>query len=101
MIIKFKKIIAVLTISILAIFTFVSCSEKQVASTDDCGTVRMGDFDWDSANIHAAISSFILEKGYGCTVEITKGSTTPIMAAHYDKQLDVLVEVWYDNIIDN
>jgi glycine betaine/proline transport system substrate-binding protein len=101
MIIKSKKIIAVLTLSILAIFTFVSCSEKQVASTDDCGTVRMGDFDWDSANIHAAISSFILEKGYGCTVEITKGSTTPIMAAHYDKQLDVLVEVWYDNIIDN
>ena len=77
MIIKFKKIIAVLTISILAIFTFVSCSEKQVASTDDCGTVRMGDFDWDSANIHAAISSFILEKGYGCEVELVAGATMP------------------------
>jgi len=62
---------------------------------------RLGDFDWSSANIHTAISAFILEKGYGCQVEVTKGSTTPIMAAHYDKQLDVITEVWYDNIIAN
>jgi glycine betaine/proline transport system substrate-binding protein len=34
-------------------------------------------------------------------VSVTKGSTTPIMAAHYDKQLDVITEVWYDNIIAN
>ena len=62
---------------------------------------RLGDFDWSSANIHTAITQFILEKGYGCEVSVTKGSTTPIMAAHYDKQLDVITEVWYDNIIGN
>ena len=62
---------------------------------------RLGDFDWSSANIHTAITQFILEKGYGCEVSVTKGSTTPIMAAHYDKQLDVITEVWYDNIIAN
>ena len=43
--------------------------------------VHLGDFDWDSANIHTAIAGYILEKGYGCKVESTKGSTTPIMAA--------------------
>ena len=62
---------------------------------------RLGDFDWSSANIHTAIADFILTNGYGCQVEVTKGSTTPIMAAHYDKQLDVITEVWYDNIIAN
>ena len=62
---------------------------------------RLGDFDWSSANIHTAIADFILTNGYGCKVEVTKGSTTPIMAAHYDKQLDVITEVWYDNIIAN
>ena len=70
------------------------------ANAGDC-KARLGDFDWSSANIHTAITQFILEKGYGCEVSVTKGSTTPIMAAHYDKQLDVITEVWYDNIIAN
>ena len=70
------------------------------ANAGDC-KARLGDFDWSSANIHTAITTFILEKGYGCEVSVTKGSTTPIMAAHYDKQLDVITEVWYDNIIAN
>ena len=61
--------------------------------------VHLGDFDWDSANVHTAIVSFILEKGYGCEVEVTKGSTSPIMAAHYDGQLDIITEVWRDNIV--
>ena len=46
-------------------------------------SVHLGDFDWDSANIHTAISSFMIEHGYGCDVEVTKGSTTPIMAAFF------------------
>ena len=78
--------------SMLAVFT-TSANAKCKA--------RLGDFDWSSANIHTAITTFILEKGYGCEVSVTKGSTTPIMAAHYDGQLDVITEVWYDNIIGN
>ena len=78
--------------SMLAVFT-TSANAKCKA--------RLGDFDWSSANIHTAITTFILEKGYGCEVSVTKGSTTPIMAAHYDGQLDVITEVWYDNIIAN
>ena len=79
---------------------FVSSLLATSANAGDC-KARLGDFDWSSANIHTAISQFILEKGYGCEVSVTKGSTTPIMAAHYDKQLDVITEVWYDNIIAN
>ena len=26
-----------------------------------CGKVHLGDFDWDSANVHTAIASFVLE----------------------------------------
>ena len=42
----------------------------------------------------AGFFGFILEHGYGCEVEVTKGSTTPIMAAHYDGQLDIVTELW-------
>ena len=79
---------------------FVSSLLATSANAADC-KARLGDFDWSSANIHTAITTFILENGYGCEVSVTKGSTTPIMAAHYDKQLDVITEVWYDNIIAN
>ena len=64
-----------------------------------CGKVPLGDFDWDSANVHTAIASFVLEKGYGCKVEVTKGSTTPIMAALFDQQIDIVTEVWRDNLV--
>ncbi|MDC6465708.1 glycine betaine ABC transporter substrate-binding protein [Pelagibacteraceae bacterium] len=80
---------------------FASVLALGTTSANAACKARLGDFDWSSANIHTAISAFILEKGYGCQVEVTKGSTTPIMAAHYDKQLDVITEVWYDNIIAN
>ena len=88
-----KKLgLSVLFASVLALGT--------TSANAEC-KARLGDFDWSSANIHTAIADFILTKGYGCKVEVTKGSTTPIMAAHYDKQLDVITEVWYDNIIAN
>ena len=87
-----KLSLSVLFASILALGT--------TSANAEC-KARLGDFDWSSANIHTAIADFILTNGYGCKVEVTKGSTTPIMAAHYDKQLDVITEVWYDNIIAN
>ena len=87
-----KLSLSVLFASVLALGT--------TSANAEC-KARLGDFDWSSANIHTAIADFILTNGYGCKVEVTKGSTTPIMAAHYDKQLDVITEVWYDNIIAN
>ena len=64
-----------------------------------CGKVHLGDFDWDSANVHTAIASFILEKGYGCKVEVSKGRTSAIIAALFDQQIDIVTEVWRDNLV--
>ena len=87
-----NKLLAVSAISVALVPGVVSA---------DCGKARLADFDWSSANVHTAIVGFILEHGYGCEVEVTKGSTTPIMAAHYDGQLDIVTELWYDNIVAN
>jgi len=65
----------ILSLVFLAFVALGASSAKAACST------HLGDFDWDSANIHTAIASFIIEHGYGCDVEVTKGSTTPIMAA--------------------
>ena len=77
----------------------ISLSLMPAIASADCGKARLADFDWNSANVHTGIVQFILEHGYGCEVETTRGSTTPIMAAHYDSQLDIVTELWYDNIV--
>ena len=38
-----------------------------------------------------------MQHGYGCNVEVTKGSTNPILAALIDGQLDMIFEHWTDN----
>ena len=78
---------------VLSLLSFFSLSSF---SANAC-TVKVGDFDWDSANIHTAIGSYIMEHGYGCNVEVTKGSTNPILAALIDNQLDIIFEHWTDN----
>ena len=79
-----------LVLSLLSFFSLGSLSANAC-------TVKVGDFDWDSANIHTAIGSFIMEHGYDCNVEVTKGSTNPILAALIDNQLDIIFEHWTDN----
>jgi len=85
--------------NLLLSFVFAGVMALGTTSANAACKVHLGDFDWDSANVHTAIVSYILEKGYGCQVEVTKGSTSPIMAAHYDGQLDIITEVWRDNIV--
>jgi ABC-type proline/glycine betaine transport system substrate-binding protein len=93
--------IAVVGAGILAALAFTMQPKKEEVATasSDC-SIELGDFDWNSAKLHSAIASVILEEGYGCKVNVTTGSTLPIMTALYDGQLDVVMEVWYDNIID-
>ena len=54
-----KKLFLVL--SVLSVFCLHSFS------TSAC-SVNIGTFDWDSANIHSVIASYILENGYVCDV---------------------------------
>jgi len=85
--------------NLLLSFVFAGVMALGTTSANAACKVHLGDFDWDSANVHTAIASYILEKGYGCEVQVTKGSTTPIMAALFDQQIDIMTEVWRDNLV--
>jgi len=85
--------------NLLLSFVFAGVMALGTTSANAACKVHLGDFDWDSANVHTAIASYILEKGYGCEVQVTKGSTTPIMAALFDQQIDIITEVWRDNLV--
>ena len=61
---------------------FLAVSALGTTSANAACKVHLGDFDWDSANVHTAIVGYIIEKGYGCNVEVTKGSTSPITVSY-------------------
>ena len=83
-----KKLFLVLSVSsLLCLHSF---------SANAC-SVKIGSFDWDSANIHSVIASYILKNGYDCDVEITKGRTNPILASLIDNKIDIIFEHWTDN----
>lgn len=60
-----------------------------------CGTLSIAEMTWGSAAITAHIDKFILEKGYGCTVQIVPGDTMPTFASmNGEGRPDMAPEIW-------
>jgi glycine betaine/proline transport system substrate-binding protein len=60
--------------------------------------VMFGDMDWDSNRFHTAVARFILEAGYGCKTDAIPGSTIPILTALARGDVDVVMEIWKDQV---
>ncbi len=60
--------------------------------------IILGGLDWDSNTFQNEIVKFVLEKGYGCEVDVIPGTTIPLLTALAKGNLDILMEVWHDNI---
>lgn len=78
------------------------------AAKADCGDVSITEMDWASGIIVTAISSFILEQGYGCSVTKVPSASTPALASVAETgEPDILTEIWtngapaYDGLIDD
>jgi len=55
----------------------------------------MADMNWASANLMANVDKIILEKGYGCEVELIAGATMPTFTSMNEKGApDVAAEQW-------
>lgn len=65
------------------------------AALAECGRVTVANMNWQSAEVLAEIDKIILEKGYGCDVELVPGDTMPTLTAMIEKgQPDVAPEAW-------
>ncbi len=60
--------------------------------------VMFAGLDWNSSRIHVAIASHILEHGYGCETDSLPVSTLPAVAGMVRGDVDVMMEVWTQNI---
>lgn len=51
----------------------------------ECGDIKMAEFNWASGELMANVDKYILEKGYGCNIELVVGGTTAIFASMNEK----------------
>ena len=71
-----------LLFSVLIILGFTSFSG--IANTG-CGKVVVANQNWASAELMAEVDKVILEKGYGCEVELIPGATMPTFTSMDEK----------------
>ena len=50
-----------------------------------CGKVVVASQNWASAELMAEVDKVILEKGYGCSVELVPGATMPTFTSMQEK----------------
>lgn len=62
--------------------------------------IVMGDFSWDSAQLHNRIAGFIIEHGFGIPVQYQFGDTMPVLLGLRRGDIDATTELWPDNIRD-
>ena len=75
---KIKRIL----ISLALVFGLSSVGSVANAA---CGNLTIANMNWASANFMAEVDKIILEKGYGCTVELVPGSTMPTFTSMQEK----------------
>lgn len=64
-----------------------------------CGKVTVASMNWQSAEVLAEIDQIILDKGYGCDVEMVPGDTMPTLTSMMEKgRPDVAPEAWVNAV---
>lgn len=97
---KWKKSLFVVVTMVLT-FSLVACESNDSKSGDKGKkTIVFADAGWDSLKFHNGVAQFILENGYGYKTDIMPGSTPASMQGLQTGDMDILMEVWTDNVID-
>ena len=66
-----------------------------------CGKVVVASQNWASAELMAEVDKVILEKGYGCEVELIPGATMPTFASMDEKGApDMNPEQWANAVYE-
>ncbi|HZW27730.1 MAG TPA: ABC transporter substrate-binding protein [Trueperaceae bacterium] len=88
----------------LATFTMAAAFGPAEAQAADCGGLRrpivFGDLDWESAQVANWIARLVLEAGFGCATDAIPGTVVPIYQGAVRGDVDVIMEVWTDNVPD-
>jgi len=75
------------------------CTASASAADGECGRVTIANMNWQSAELIAWIDRIILDKGYGCRVEMVPGDTQPTLTSMAEKgEPDIAPEAWINSM---
>lgn len=64
----------------------------------ECGEVTMTEMNWASSAVVTAVSKFIIEQGYGCSVTLVPSSTIPAVTSIAETgKPDIASEIWLNS----
>lgn len=93
---------------LILIFFFVliigGCSSKEsntlTAGVKDKPTLVFADAGWDSIRFHNDVAKFIIEEGFAYKTDVLTGSTPITFTGLRQGDIDIYMEMWTDNIIE-
>jgi glycine betaine/proline transport system substrate-binding protein len=85
-------------LAILLVLAGCAGGDEQEAEVDPKQTIILGDFSWDSVQVHNRVAAFIIEHGYGYPVDYIFGDTLPIVQGLERGDVDASTEIWVNNI---
>ena len=87
----------ILTVLIGAWFLLLSNTGESNAA---CKNVKIANMNWASAGLMANIDKIVLEKGFGCNVELIQADTVPAFTSMNEKgSPDIVPELWANSFI--
>lgn len=70
-------------------------SALATSAAADCGEVSISEMDWASSAVVTNVAKFLMEQGYGCTVQVVPTSTVPAITSLAETgQPDIVTELW-------
>lgn len=71
------------------------------AAHAECGEVSITEMNWASSQIITEVSKFLMEQGYGCTVEkVPSATTTSVASLAENGEPDIVTELWLNSTGD-
>ena len=68
------------------------------AAHAECGEVSITEMNWASSQIITEVSKFLMEQGYGCTVEkVPSATTTAVASLAENGEPDIVTELWLNS----
>lgn len=73
-------------------------SMLSATASADCGEVTITEMNWASSQVVTAVSKFLLEQGYGCTVKkVPSATTTAVTSLAETGKPDIVTELWVNS----
>ena len=71
------------------------------AARADCGEVSITEMNWASSQIITEVAKFLMEQGYGCSVEkVPSATTTAVASLAETAEPDIVTELWLNSTGD-